>query len=104
MKKLGNGSYKVESMLREEKLTSTSLEQSIRRIPIFQRELIEVHSLDEVEKIAEVEDVILITFKRSADGRDEYNSKITNNFLSNVCVKNNSYVQFVKMVVDCCPG
>ena len=104
MKKLGNGSYKVESMLREEKLISTSLEQSIRRIPIFQRELIEVHSLDEVEKIAEVEDVILITFKRSADGRDEYNSKITNNFLSNVCVKNNSYVQFVKMVVDCCPG
>ena len=55
-------------------------------------------------KLAEVEDVILVTFNLASEDGDEYNSKITSNYLENVCAKDNGHIQFVKMVTDCCPG
>ena len=42
----------------------------IRSISPFKRKLIEVHSLNEVEKIAAIEDVILVTFYKSTAGGD----------------------------------
>ena len=55
-------------------------------------------------KIAEVEDLILVTFRPASEEGDEHNSRITSNFLDNVCAKENGHIQFVKMVTDCCPG
>ena len=55
-------------------------------------------------KLAEVEDLILVTFSPTSEAGDEYNSRITSNYLDNVCVRDNSHIQFVKMVTDCCPG
>ena len=91
-------------MLQGDALDSLSLEETIRSLDTFKRKLIEVHTLDEVMKLAEVEDVILVTFNLASEEGDEHNSRITSNFLENVCVKENGHIQFVKMVTDCCPG
>ena len=80
------------------------MELTIRSMPAFKRKLIEVHSLTELERITAVEDLILVTFYQSQAGGDEFNSKITSESLSNECATENSHIQFVKMVVDCCPG